>query len=91
MEQKTEGMYKHQKNCMSEDCHTIINTTLFSEYTSELIEKYHCETTRCINSIYSVYLKTQRDINMYIEHYSRTHQIKCCIKQTDQGQILCFI
>lgn len=73
MEQKTEGMYKHQKNCMSEDCHTIINTTLFSEYTSKLIEKYHCEATRCINSIYSVYLKR--------------NGISTCILKTTAGHI----
>lgn len=46
MEQKMEGMYKHQKNCMSEECNTMMNHILFSEYTSELIEKYHSETNR---------------------------------------------
>lgn len=46
MEQKMEDMYKHQKNCMSEECNTMMNHNLFSEYTSELIEKYHSETNR---------------------------------------------
>lgn len=41
-----EGMYKHQKNCMSKECNTMMNQILFSEYTSELIEKYHSETNR---------------------------------------------